>query len=138
MTSINMKVSSRLHNHRIAMVEQNYRLGSLLNQRPFTKSQNSSYILKKFINNNKGMLELPWHPVILVRLDLQSLLHMPSSIENDLEFSSPSVLCSIRLCMQSLCARDLRLPETTVFLHGQTVLTSIYGGDDAPTTSPVS
>jgi hypothetical protein len=35
LTSINMKVSNRLHNQRIALEEQSYRLGALLNQRPF-------------------------------------------------------------------------------------------------------
>jgi hypothetical protein len=34
LTSINMKVSSRLHNQRTTLAEQNYRLGALLNQRP--------------------------------------------------------------------------------------------------------
>jgi hypothetical protein len=48
LTSINMKVSSRLHNQRTTLAEQDYRLGALLNQRPLQKQQNSLHILKKY------------------------------------------------------------------------------------------
>lgn len=60
--------------------------------------------------------------------------------------SAHAFLCQTRswLC-QSLWvfalsdyACDLRTPELTICLHGQTVLTFIHGGNDAPTTSLIS
>jgi deoxycytidylate deaminase len=48
LTSINMKVSNRLHNQRTTLAEQNYRLGALLNQRPLQNNR-TPYIYSKCI-----------------------------------------------------------------------------------------
>jgi len=47
-TSINMKVSSQLHNQRTTMAEQNYILGALLHQRPLQNNR-TPYIYSKAI-----------------------------------------------------------------------------------------
>jgi hypothetical protein len=55
LTSINMKVSNRLHNQRTTLAEQNYRLGALLNQRPLQNMRTPYLYSKKTCS--RGVLE---------------------------------------------------------------------------------
>jgi hypothetical protein len=105
LTSINMKVSNRLHNQRTALAEQTLQMGALLNQRPLPNNRNSIHILKNFVNNSRGMLELPWHCVFSVRRDLSSVGPFVS-LRSD---------CSCRFAVK----HNLRLSGLIDCLHGQ-------------------
>jgi hypothetical protein len=112
LTSINMKVSSRLHNQRTTLAEQNYKLGALLNQRPL-QNYRTPYIYSKKMRHPQQRHARASMASVSSQSDytcslLCTRFPLPDAILN---FFVSSVPCSVRLCTQSLCARDLRLPS---------------------------